>query len=60
MADQSATCCALLQVRDDADMKKIVDALSKEVQEMQAQVNRINAPNMKANEKCVCSCVQQK
>ncbi len=40
-----------VQVDDDEDLKKMVEKLTKAVQESNNAISRINAPNMRANER---------
>lgn len=41
----------MLQIEDDEDLKKMVEKLTKDVQEANNAISRINAPNMRANER---------
>jgi hypothetical protein len=44
-----------LQLVDDGDIAKKSRELNAKVARLQSNLQRINAPNMRADEKCVCS-----
>ena len=43
---------------DDVDLKKVVEQLQKQIKEMQEHVSKIQAPNMRADERCVVSALR--
>ena len=43
--------CVWLKLMDSGEVKKALEQLNKQISSMQATLQRINAPNMKAMEK---------